>query len=171
MDVLILNKDHFLVCCGCALLIEFLHLLIAHLFLGPTRQIEKWQRDLVTAETKLKGIKSVQLQLVENSLLERKKNDAEMKLEKMKEASIPRAALVVQLLNLVKVFTYIYISIYYEFTNTMVVSSDIIYGLPFLSGGLSLYLDDWQVIFMSALMCRYLLRAVLPALLPSFTIP
>lgn len=171
MDVKILDSLMVCVCLAVSMGVELTHLIIAHLMLRPSKRERDAQVELAQAQVDKANIKSVQLQLVESSKVERRINNSEKMLEKFKEARVPHTQLVGKVLNILKFVVYAVMCLEYMPVSAVVLKtkSDVFY--PYLSQGSVIYFSVWHVLITSALASRYVLRSIQPALFPGAVLP
>jgi len=169
--VKILDSLMVSVCVGVSLVVELVYLTLAHLMLRPTADEVKARVDLAQAQFDKAQIKSVQLQLVESSKLERRINTNEKKLEKFAEARVPHVALVAKLLTLLKALAYVVVCLEYMYPTAVIFKykSDLLW--PYRASGSVYFIPAWQVLAMTALASRYALRALQPAVFPNASVP
>jgi len=145
MDVRILDSLMVGVVCGVALSVEVVYLVVAHLMLRPSKKETASRLELAQANLDKSRIKSVQLQLVESSKLERRINNNEKKLDKFNEARVPQVQLVANVLNVVKLVVYLVFCLEYTHPSAVVfkMKSDLLW--PYRAAGVVYYLAVWQV--------------------------
>jgi len=173
-DAYYVNEDVAIFVIAVAAGVELVYLLLCHVLLSPSIDELDLKRDLLQAQREKKKIKSVQLQLVESSKLERRINNAEKKLEKLCEAQVPRVTLVSNILNMVKWSGYIIFLLQYSHSreSILLLNSNLFWFTPFYQGGnVIIDIGGWQLLLAATLCFRHIYRAIQPVLLPDLVVP
>lgn len=133
------------------------------------RKLEK-ERLEVSAE--LASIKSIQLELVRNSKLERKIIQIDKELDTLKADATPKGALTKKIFRALRLVMIVGLGVYMGLEPVVQMSPQVLWPLSFLGGKEStMAIQPWFVILVSSAAGRHVLRTLALLFYPASTLP
>jgi hypothetical protein len=122
-------------------------------------------------QAELGTIKSVQLELVRASKLERGIIKIDKEIVKLKEGQEGSSKFMRSVLRGLRVAALIGVAVYFGTESLVQISPSVLWPFSFFSNSPTIGLQPWVLVGVTSLATRHLLRTLLPVLLPSGTFP
>ena len=123
MFVALVDHELGVICTIISCIFEFLRLIIAAQLAKPPSIITQLEKEKMEVLVELASIKSVQVELVRSSKLERRKISLEKQIEKLEAALPPMVHKVRKIVRIIRAIVYSICGVYFNFsfTNTWVI--------------------------------------------------
>ncbi|KAJ1426463.1 hypothetical protein B484DRAFT_419944 [Ochromonadaceae sp. CCMP2298] len=171
MIVIPVDIGGLLQCAAAALLFETLRILIAYLIARPSPQMAKLDIDKREAQVEVAKIKSVQLEFVKHSLLQRKVISIEKKMELLQLQYNPRLQAVRKVFRVLRIVVYIAVGVLLSSRTLILVNPMVLWPLSWFTSAETVSLPAWFLMFALGGTVRHVLRTVLPLVFSSTSFP
>ncbi len=165
MHLIPLDYEALFVIMSFALAFEAVRLILGYVVGAEPREIRVLTEKRLRILAELASIKSVQVEFVKSSLMERQKIKAEKDLENAKykyKMSLPRKKMAFRVIRVVT-----YAAFAYFFTQEPIIIIDSVLFWPYaaFASSCNMQMNVWTLLPLSAFASRFLLRSVAPTLL------
>ena len=164
MKLYSLDPEAFFIVLGFAFAFELLRVLLGFIVGREPRQVNEFTRERFRVLAKLADIKSVQLDFVTNSLLERKKIKLEKEIETLKDEHKDRLPGIKRLFRFLRIVVYAAFMHFFASQPLLVIDSILFWPYAPFASSCNMSMNVVTLLPLSGFAFRFLLRGILTSL-------
>eukprot|EP01040_Poterioochromonas_malhamensis_P001193 gene1193-1266_t len=152
---------------------EVIRIIFGYSFVGQSSQIAKLEKEKLQIQYELSTIKSIQLELVRHSKLERNLIKIDKEIEKLKASQIPKEKKMKSYFQIGRLLVYVAAGIFFSAAPVVLISPKVFwpFGWIFFTSNETIGIHPWFLILIVAASSRHLLRTFLLLFAPANTFP
>eukprot|EP01039_Chlorochromonas_danica_P000699 gene699-757_t len=143
-------------------LFEFIRIILGYLLGGPSKKVAQLEAEKLLLLIEQRKIKSVQLELVKHSKLERKIIKIDKEIEKINSENGPKVTKTRKILRYLRAVFYLIACIYFSTVSVLLISPEVFWPFSWISSEKVVSVHAWFLVLVAGAACRHLFRTLLP---------